>query len=593
MKKRDSLLKRFLVWRIKNISSSQFVLILSVLVGFSAGLAAVIIKHAVHFIRTVLQYGFIEEYHNYQLVIYPVIGIFLAILFGKFVIRKPIGHGIPNVLYSISKNNAVLPRHETFSAVVTSVLTVGFGGSAGLEGPTVSTGAAIGSNIGRIMHINYKQMTLLLGCAGAAAMAAIFKSPIAAIVFAIEVLMIDLTTFTLVPLLLANLAAVLTSYFFLGTDVVYPYQISGFVLKQQEVPFFIVFGILTGLISVYFSKVYMFFHRFFDKIKKQRNRLLLGGIALGVVIFIFPALYGEGYETINQCLAGDYYYLFNRSMFYQYKDSFIAFIIIALLIVLFKVVGASLTFGSGGVGGIFAPALFMGVNSGLVFASLANKLNLGNLNVSNYALVGMAGLISGVLHAPLTGIFLIAEITGGYQMLLPLMIVATFSYVTVRAFEANSVYTIELAKRNELITHHKDRAVLSLMKLHKLIETNFTPLSPDDTLGELANAISKSNRNLFPVVDIENNFIGLIRMDDVREIMFQNEHYETTYVKDLMVKPTYKVYIEDNMEQVAKKFNDSGKFNLVVLDGEKYLGFVSRANVFSSYRRLQCYFSAD
>lgn len=594
MAKRNSLLKRFLIWRIRHISNKQFILLLSIFIGVGVGLAAVIIKNTVHFIRIQLQHGFAEEYQNYLYVVYPAIGIFLAIAFIRFVIKQPVRHGIPNVLYSISKNNGHIQSHNLFSSVITSAFTVGFGGSVGLEGPTVATGAAVGSNIGRLMHLNYKQITLLLGCACAGAMAAIFKAPIAAIVFAVEVIMIDLTTFTLVPLLLSSLSAVITSYFFLGQDVLYPFTLTGKNPFHLEiVPFYIVLGIVCGLFSVYFTRTYMFFHSIFDNIKKYRSRLLIGGFSLGVLIFLFPALYGEGYESINACLAGDHSYLFNHSLFYSFKDSYWALIALTLAIILFKVVGASLTFGSGGVGGIFAPTLFMGVNTGFLFASLSNHIGLKTLPENHFALVGMAGLISGVLHAPLTGIFLIADITGGYQLFLPLMIVATFSYLTVKIFESNSVYTIQLAKRKELITHHKDKAVLSLMKVRKLIETNFIKVHPDDKLRDLVEAISNSNRNLFPVVENDGTFSGIVRLDDIRKTMFKTEIYDNTFVKDYMVKPSVTIQIDDLMEDVVKKFHESGKFNMAVLEGNKYLGFVSRANVFSSYRRLLCYFSED
>ncbi len=590
--KTNRLLKRFLIWRLRHISNKQFIVLMSIVVGFCVGIAAIIIKNSVHLIRTLLQKGFAEEYQNYLYVAYPAIGILLAVLFIKYVIKKPVRHGIPNVLYSISKNNSRIMRHNMFSSIVTSALTVGFGGSVGLEGPTVSTGAAIGSNLGRLFHLNYKQVTLLLGCACAGAMAAIFKAPIAAIVFAFEVIMVDLTSFTLIPLLLASVTAVLTSYFFLGQDVLYPFEVST-KFNLSEVPFYVVLGIVCGLISVYFTRMYMFIHNIFDKIKSHWVRIVFGGLSLGILIFIFPALYGEGYEDINACLQGNHSYLFNHSMFYAFREKF--WVVIALLaaIIFFKVVAASLTFGSGGVGGIFAPTLFMGVNTGYLFAMLSNHFGFRQLPENNFALIGMSGLISGVLHAPLTGIFLIADITGGYSLFLPLMIVGAISYVTVKSFESNSVYTIQLAKRKELITHHKDKAVLSLMRVHKLIERNFHTIRANQNLGDLVEVITKSTRNIFPVIDEENRFIGIVKMDDIRSIMFKTELYETTSIKDIMYVPEYKISVNDSMEEVAKKFQQSGRYNIVVLDEGKYLGFISRATVFSSYRRLLCYFSDE
>jgi len=370
-----------------------------------------------------------------------------------------------------------------------------------------------------------------------------------------------------------------------GMQVLYTFELKDdFLLK--DIPFFILFGVLAGLVSVYFTRMYMFIGGFFEKIKAWYKKLILGGSLLGVLIFLFPSLYGEGYEAINSALSGNFDYLFDNSIFYAFKDNM--YVTLALIggIVLLKVIATSITFGSGGVGGIFAPSLFMGVNTGLLFAKATNYFNLGTISENNFALVGMSGLIAGVIHAPLTAIFLIAEITGGYGLFMPLMIVATISYGTVKIFEANSVYTIQLAKRGELLTHHKDKALLALMKIDSLIETNFSTIKPDATLRDLVEVISNSTRNLFPVVDEDQRFHGIIVMDQVRHIMFRPELYDSTYVKNLMFMPTNMVDIHDQMETVAHKFQHSGKFNLVVLDNGKYIGFVSRANVFSKYREL-------
>lgn len=575
----------FINWRIKHITDRQFMLILSVIVGLSVGFAAVVIKNSVHFISSLLTSGFAVQYQNYMYFLYPAIGILGAVLFIKFVLKKHVGHGIPGVLYAKSKTNGLIKPHNMYSSIVTSALTVGFGGSVGLEGPTVATGAAIGSNIGRVLRLNYKQITSLLGFACAGAMAAIFKAPIAAIVFALEVIMLDLTMSALVPLLTASVTAALTSYFMFGMQVLYTFELKDdFLLK--DIPYFILFGILAGLVSVYFTRMYMFIGGFFDKINTWYKKLLLGGTLLGVLVFLFPSLYGEGYEAINSALSGNFDYLFDNSIFYEYKDSMYVTLALIFGIVLLKVIATSITFGSGGVGGIFAPSLFMGVNTGLLFAKATNFFNLGDLSENNFALVGMSGLIAGVIHAPLTAIFLIAEITGGYGLFMPLMIVATISYGTVKIFEANSVYTIQLARRGELLTHHKDKALLALMKIDSLIETNFSTIKPDATLRDLVEVIANSTRNLFPVVDDDQRFHGIIVMDQVRHIMFTPDLYDTTYVKNLMFMPTNMVDIHDPMETVAGKFQHSGKFNLVVLDNGKYIGFVSRANVFSKYREM-------
>lgn len=589
---RQTLLGKFIIWRVKHIGDRQFIIFLSIIIGLAGGLAAVIIKNSVHLIQLLLTQGFIKEYHNYLYFAYPAIGIFITVIFIKYINRQHVGHGIPGVLYAISKNNGIIKRHNMFSSIITSALTVGFGGSVGLEGPTVATGAAVGSNVGRLLHLNNKQIILLLGCASAGAMAAIFKAPIAAIVFALEVIMLDLTMASLVPLLVASATATLTSYALLGQNVLYSFE-----LKEQfimsEIPVYILFGVLAGFVSVYYTRIYMFIIEAFDRIKNWYKRLLIGGLVLGVLIFLFPSLYGEGYEAINSCLHGNYEHLFNNSLFYAYNDKIIAIIILFFAIVIFKVIATAVTFGSGGVGGIFAPTLFMGANTGLLFATIFNRFNIKAISESNFALVGMAGLIAGVLHAPLTAIFLIAEITNGYALFMPLIITATISYATVRLFESNSVYTIQLAKRGELITHHKDKAVLSMMKVDKLIEKDFKTINPDATLRELVDVISKSTRNIYPVVGKDGILLGIVLLDHIRHIIFKPEMYDSTFARDLMITPAVSVDAEESMEDVAKKFQSSGNFNLPVLKDGKYLGFISRANVFSSYRRRLKQFSED
>lgn len=591
--KKQSLLDRFINWRIRHISDRQFMLILSVVVGLCVGLAAVVIKNSVHFISSLLTSGFAVQYQNYLYFAYPTIGILGTIIFMRFILKQHVGHGIPSVLYAKSKTNGLIKPHNIYSSIITSALTVGFGGSVGLEGPTVSTGAAIGSNIGRVLRLNYKQITSLLGFACAGAMAAIFKAPIAAIVFALEVIMLDLTMSALVPLLTASVTAALTSYLVFGMKVLYTFELEDDFLLR-DVPHFILFGILAGLVSVYFTRIYMTFGKAFDKIKKWYVKLLLGGTVLGILIFFFPSLFGEGYEALNSCLSGDYSYLYDNSIFYGYKDNMYVIVGLILAVVLLKVVATSLTFGSGGIGGIFAPSLFMGANTGLFFAKLSNSLNWSwSISESNFALVGMAGLIAGVIHAPLTAIFLIAEITGGYALFMPLMIVATISYGTARLFSPNSVYTIQLARRGELLTHHKDKALLSLMKIDSLIEKDFSIVHPDATLHDLIQIIPDSKRNIFPVVDEAGKLHGIIIMDQIRHIMFRPELYDNTFIRNLMFTPTNIVNINDRMEDVAHKFQHSGKFNLVVVDKDTYLGFVSRANVFSKYREMLKDFSEE
>lgn len=588
--KRPTKLARLLVWRKHHITDYQFAIFLSIIVGILVGLAAVIIKNLVRLIHQFLSVIASQE-SGYLYIIFPVTGILLVILFIRYINKNPVRHGIPSVLYSISKTNGIIKRHNIYSSIITSALTVGFGGSVGLEGPSVVTGAAIGSNIGRFLRLNYKQIILLLGCASAGAMSAIFKAPIAAIVFALEVIMFDLTMSAIVPLLISSATAALVSYLLLGQNYLYSFVISEkFVLSQ--VWFFILLGIITGLTSVYFTKMYMLITNFFENISSVFKRLLIGGICLGILVFLIPSLFGEGYDAINECLRGNISYLFENTLYPGLENSIITVIILILFVIFLKVIATSITFGSGGVGGVFAPTLFTGANVGLLFAKIVNMVGL-DLPESNFALVGMAGLIAGVIHAPLTAIFLIAEITGGYELFFPLMIVAAISYATVKIFVSNSVYTIQLAKRGELITHHKDKAMLMMMNVRDLIETDFNIVHPDGRMRELIDVISHAHRNIFPVVESDNTFRGIVKMDDIRHIMFNPELYDNVYVRDLMFMPEYIIDPEDSMEEIAKKFKISGRYNIVVIKKGKYLGFISRAKLFSSYRRLMEDFSED
>ncbi len=575
--------RRLFLLRIKHIGQRQFILILSALIGLLVGLAAVVIKNLVHLIQQLAE-GIAGMTHEYLFLIFPSIGILLAVLFIKYINRRPVQHGIPGVLYAISKRNGIINRHNLYSSVVTSALTVGFGGSVGLEGPTVATGAAIGSNLGRWFRMSYKQNILLLGCACAGAMSAIFKAPIAAIVFALEVIMLDLTLASLVPLLVASATAALTSYLFMGQNYLYSVNIQDTFL-MKHVPYYLLLGVLTGFMSVYFTKMYMFVTGLFEKIRNSWVRLATGALALGILVFLIPSLYGEGYEPINNVLNGNYGYLFEQSLYERFSDSLPAMLIILLSILAFKVVATSITFGAGGIGGIFAPSLFIGSNLGLFAGKILNLFG-ANLPENNFALVGMAGLVAGVIHAPLTAIFLIAEVTGGYELFMPLILVATISYATTRIFIANSVYTIQLAKRGELMTHDRDKNVLLLMSVQNLIERDFSQIHPEAKLGDLIAVIKKAHRNIFPVVDEDGIFHGIVKMDDIRHIMFDKESWDTIYVRDLMFMPQFTISKDESMEEVTRKFHISNRYNIAVLDEGKYLGFVSRAKVFSTYREM-------
>jgi chloride channel protein, CIC family len=590
--KKSKLIDRFTTWRIRRIGDRNFIYLLSIAVGLVAGFAAVVIKNSVHLIRILVEFGITSVYENYLFIIYPAIGIMLTILFLRYVVKGKAGHGIPEVLWAISRNNSILPKSSMFSNIVGSALTVGFGGSVGLEGPSVSTGAALGSNIGRYLRLNQKQITLMIGCASAGAIASIFKAPIAGIVFSLEVLMLDLTMSSIVPLLIASVSATLASYLFLGQSVIYQFEPdSGF--RMEDLFPFMLLGVLCGLISMYFTKIYMYIGKTFKKLKNPFARFAVGSAALGLLVFLFPPLFGEGYNEINNCLKGDFNFVFLNSPFYGFHDSIIAAMILLLVIILLKVVAMSSTFAAGGVGGIFAPSLFVGANLGLLFSTVSNYLGFNKLSTSDFALVGMAGIMAGVMHAPLTSIFLIAEITGGYHLLVPLMITSTLAYVTIKYFVPYSINALRLAERGELITHNKDKSVLSMMKINDLIEQNFNTVNSEATLGELVKVISVSQRNIFPVVDDENNYLGLVFVNDIRNIVFNHELYNTVYVRDLMFMPEPIVDPDESMEEVAHKFEQCSHYNLPVLKDGKYIGFISRANVFSKYRSLIKSFSEE
>ena len=495
-------------------------------------------------------------------------------------------------MYGISKDNGIIKTHNTYSSMIGSSLTVGFGGSVGLEAPIVLTGSAIGSNLGRLFRLHYKTIILLIGCGSAGAIASIFKAPIAGVIFAIEVLMLDLTMVTLIPLLIAAVTGSTIAYFLMGKDVVFSFQVdTPFIFT--EIPFFILLGIFAGFVSLYFTRATMFTEQKFKKIKNPVLRIGLGGAIIGTLIFIFPSLFGEGYEALMDILDGKGENIINQTIFSNLTGNNWLFLVVLLMILFFKVIAMAATTGSGGVGGVFAPTLFMGGVSGFFVARLINLVSSFKVNESVFSLVGMAGVMAGVMHAPLTAIFLIAEITGGYELFPQLIITATISYLTIIYFEPHSIYTKRLAMRGELMTHDKDKAVLSMMKVEKLIEKNFKTIHPKATLGDLVKAIEGSSRNIFPVVDDDNNFFGIVFMDNIRNIIFQPELYEKTYVAELMFMPETTVCPDESMEDVAKKFQQSGKFNLAVLKDGKYLGFVSRARVFSSYRSLLKDFSDD
>jgi len=584
LKNWNKYLKAFLIWRSHNIKNKPFVLILSVLMGFLCAVGAYCLKQSVHFVESFFVDNVIKQSGDALYFLLPIVGIAIARLLIKYVIKEEVGHGIPNTLYALSKGNGLISKKKTYSSVLTAAFTVGFGGSCGLEGPAVGTSSAIGSNLSKALRLNQKTRKLLIGCGAAAALSAIFKAPVAAIVFAMEVILLDITTFSLIPLLLASVTAAMFSRLFSGNDLLFQFQIQESI-QFIDMPFYILLGLLGGFVGVYFTKVNFLISRVFGKMKNQPVKLLIGGLLLGLLIFLFPPLYGEGYTTINQLISGSTSLVLENSQFDGFKDNIWVILGFLSLVIFFKAFATSITFSAGGVGGIFAPTLFMGSIMGFVFSKFINLIGLSKLSEANFSLVGMAALMAGILQAPLTAIFLIAEITGGYELFIPLMLATSISYLTVKYFTEHSIYTAQLAKRGELITHDKDKAVLTLMDLKEEIERNFRQVEPYDTLGNLVKEVTKSNRNLFPVVDKDGLFLGVVTLDDIREIMFDRAKYETTLVHELMHMAPEHIETTDGMQTVMEKFESSGAWNLPVIQKGQYVGFVSKSRLYSEYRK--------
>lgn len=585
---RNSLLHRFLNWKSRNLSHRQFLMMLSAVIGFVSGLFAVIIKNLTHLIQYLLEGKFIANYHDAFYFIFPVLGLLVVYCIIKFGFKRNVGHGIPTTLYAISRQKGIMKRFQMYASVITAPITVGFGGSVGLEGPTVATGASLGSNISRIFLMNQTSRTLLIGCAAAGAMSSIFKAPIAAIIFAIEVFSLDLTIASLLPLLIASVSAILTSYFFFGSEIILPFELKD-AFNLSEVPFYVLLGILASVCSLYFTKIYFRSTSILAKITSPFARLIIGGLALGVLIYFIPPLYGEGYNVVNNLLHENYLQALGNNLFNAYMDNIWIVIVLLAGLVIFKIIATSLTFSAGGVGGIFAPVMFMGSAMGHCFALILNNLGIfkNPISVSNFTLVGMAGLMAGVLHAPLTAIFLIAELTHGYELFIPLMITATISFMITSKFQPHSVYTMELAQRGDLLTHDKDHTVLTLMNITNVIEKNFIPIEIDMNLGDVIHqGVVKSSRNIFPVIDENRNFMGIILLDDIRPIMFDEKLYNEVKVQDIMQQAPEIIDIEnDRMKEIMKKFQDSEAWNLPVVKKDKYVGFISKSKLLTAYRQ--------
>ena len=585
--KTDGWFLRVLQWREKHIKEKTFILILALIVGVAGGFAALLLKDLIHHLSGLLTAHLEISNYNYNYLIYPVIGILLAGVFVRYIIRDNISHGVTRVLYALSQNKSRLKPHNIYSSVIASSVTIGFGGSVGAESPIVYTGAAIGSNLGSLFRLSPRLLMLLVGCGASAGIAGIFKAPIAGMLFTVEVLMIDLTAGSVMPLMIASIAGATVAYAFTGYEL-------EFFFSQSEpfytagIPYVILFGIFCGLISLYFSKVMNMMERMFGKLKNAWIKFIVGSVILSTLIFMFPPLYGEGYNVMNMMLEGNLSQIFDGSIFYEYRNDTWWLIAFVGLILFTKAFATSATNGGGGCGGTFTPSLFIGCFAGFFFTLLLNNLGVieGTLSMKNYALMGMAGVMSAVMNAPLMGIFLAAEMTGGYELFLPLLIVSTISYGTFKLFSPYSIYTQRLAQRGELLTHEKDRSVLTLLKMDSVIEKDFKEVHPDMTLREMCEVISQSSRNLYPVTDSNNVLVGVVLLDDIRNIMFRPDLYDKMRVRKFMSSMPAKIELGQSMDSVMKMFDDTKAWNLPVVERGKYVGFVSKSKIFNSYRRV-------
>lgn len=584
-------------WIKGNHTERQVVLMLSLFVGLCTGLTAFVLKSLIEEIKHLLTSDFGIEDANLLYLVFPAVGILITMLFVRYIVRGDISHGVTKILYAMSRGRSRIKSHNRWSSVIASAITIGFGGSVGAEAPIVLTGAAWGSDFGKRFHLPPKTLMLLVGCGAAGAVSGVFKAPIAGLVFVLEVLMLDLSFSSLLPLLVTSITSVCVSYAFYGTAPQFDFNLSK-AFTIDIIPGCIILGVACGLISLYFTRAMNWFEGIFACIRKRMYKFLLGALVLGVLIFFFPVMYGEGYDVINQLInnapPGE---IMHNTFFFGDESNLLIYL---SLVLLFKVFATTATNGGGGCGGTFAPSLFLGCIAGFVFANLWDStLNLsmgqtGYLSSKNCGLYGMAGLMSGVMHAPLTGIFLIAELTGGYDLFVPLMIVSVVSYLTINAFEPHSIYAMRLARRGQLLTHDKDNAILTVLNLESLLEKDYKPVTADMPLEKFVITISKSHRNIFPVVDGGNHFKGVVSLDSVRLYMFRPELYNQYTVESFMKEPPAILSSSDSLKVVAKKFEDTKAWNLPVVDNDKrYLGFISRSGLFTSYRETLLKFSQE
>ena len=585
---------RLVTWREKHVKEKNFVLFLALIVGICCGFAAMILKFLIHLISSWLTGGIKLEEGNYIFIVFPAIGVILSALYVRYVVRDNISHGVTRVLYAISSNKSRLKKHNIYTSVVASSVTIGFGGSVGAEGPIVYTGAAIGSNIGQAFRLSPRILMILVGCGAAAGIAGIFKAPIAGMLFTLEVLMIDLTTVSVMPLLIASITSATIAYIYTGYEFEF-FFVQANVFEVDRIPPVLILGVLCGIVSLYFTRVMNMMENFFKRFTNPWKRTAVGCTILAGLVFLFPPLYGEGYTSINSLLSGDFSAIVNGSIFYSDSHNIAFLVLFILLIILTKAFATSATNGAGGVGGTFAPSLYVGCMTGFLFSFLFNMIGLDIvLSTKNSALIGMAGVMSAVMHAPLMAIFLTAELTGGYELFLPLLIVSTVAYGTIKIFEPYSIYTMRLAQRGELLTHHKDKAVLTLLKINNVIETDFLPVHPEMNLKQMVDTISKSSRNLFPVVNQDGHLLGVVILDEIRNIMFRPDLYKKMYVSKFMSTPPARVLNTETMDMVMKTFDKTGAWNLPVVDEDgRYQGFVSKSKIFNSYRRVLRHYCED
>ncbi len=584
---------KLVIWREHHIREKSFLLILALFVGVCCGFAAQLLKYMIHMIAGLLTAHMNTTTANWLYLVYPVVGILIVTILLRYVVKENISHGVTKVLYAISRRKSRLKKRNMYASLLASSITIGFGGSVGAEGPIVFTGAAIGSNVGQAFRMSPRILMILVGCGAAAGIAGIFRAPIAGMLFTLEVLMIDLSGMTVMPLLLSSVAGAVVAYVLEGYNAEFFFvQSESFVTNR--IPFTILLGVVCGLMSYYFTKVMFMMESMFSKLRHTGLKILVGGVIMAGLIFLFPHLYGEGYEAINNLLLGDVSNIVDGTFFYVDRDNVWFLILFIGAIALTKAFATSATNGAGGVGGTFAPSLFVGALTGFLFAYIVNNLDLGfQLSQKNFALMGMAGVMSGVMHAPLMAIFLTAEMTGGYDLFLPLLIVSALAYITIRIFTPYSIYTMRLAKAGDLVTHQKDKAVLTLLKVDNLIETDFKIVHPEMNLKEMVDTISVSNRNLFPVTDSEGNLKGVVLLDEIRNIMFRADLYKKMHVSRFMSAVPEVIEITYPMDKVMEIFDRTNAWNLPVVDNGRYVGFVSKSKIFNSYRRVLRHFTED